>query len=158
MIGGLATVLVAALCTLDILHVGVLVDDGHHVGDGLEVAFEHLPPLFDAMEALVEVVDHIPVINLCNRVTVSKVPLDVVVQGLKGKLCDTAQIPSGFGTQAGCLVVLDEGGAEILPVADPAGRKGFQLVEHLAAHHHREVRRHDIVVVVCSSNGNGVGA
>ena len=105
-----------------------------------------------------EVVDHIPIINLRNRVTVSKVPLDVVAQGLGGKLRDAAQIPSSFGTQVGCLVVLDEGGAEILPVADPAGRKGFQLVEHLAAHHHREVRRHDVVVAVGSSDGDGIGA
>ena len=55
-----------------------------------------------------EVVDHVPVINLRNRVTVSKVPLDVVAQGLRGKLGDAGQIPSGFGTWAGCLVVLDE--------------------------------------------------
>ena len=53
------------------------------------------------MEALVEVVDHIPVINLRNRVMVSNVPLDVVAQGLGGKLRDAAQIPSGFGTRAG---------------------------------------------------------
>ena len=67
-----------------------------------------------------EVVDHIPVINLRNRVTVSKVPFDVVTQGLGGTLCDAAQIPSGFGTRAGCLVVLDEGGAEILLAVDRA--------------------------------------
>ena len=72
------------------------------------------------MEAMVEVVYHIPVINLRNRVTVSKVPFDVVARGLGGKLCDAAQIPSSFGTQAGCLVVLDEGGAEILPAVDRA--------------------------------------
>ena len=42
------------------------------------------------MEALVEVVDHIPVINLRNRVTVSKVPFDVVTQGLGGMLRDAA--------------------------------------------------------------------
>ena len=42
------------------------------------------------MEALVEVVDHVPVINLHNHVTVSKVPLDVVTQGLGGKLRDAA--------------------------------------------------------------------
>ena len=75
------------------------------------------------MEALVEVVDHIPVINLCNRVTVSKVPFDVVTQGLRGVLRDAAQIPSGFGARAGCPVVLDEGGAVVLPAADRAGRK-----------------------------------
>jgi hypothetical protein len=43
-IDGVATVLVAMVCTLSVLHVGVLVDDGHHVGDGLRVSFEHLPP------------------------------------------------------------------------------------------------------------------
>ena len=75
------------------------------------------------MEAMVEVVYHIPVINLRNRVTVSKVPLDVVMQGLGGKLRDVAQIPSGFGTRAGCLVVLDEGGAEVLPAVNRASRK-----------------------------------
>ena len=71
---------------------------------------------------------------------------------------DASQIPSGFGTRARCLVVLDEGGAEVLPAVDRAGRKGFQLVESLAAHHHREVGCHDVVVVVCSSDGNGVDA
>ena len=44
MIGGLAAILVAAVCMLSILHVSVLVDDGHHVGDGLGVGFKHLPP------------------------------------------------------------------------------------------------------------------
>ena len=34
------------------------------------------------MEALMEVVDNIPVINLHNGITVSKVPLDVVAEGL----------------------------------------------------------------------------
>ena len=43
-INGVAAVLVAVLCMLSVLHVGVLVDDGHHVGDGLSVAFKHLPP------------------------------------------------------------------------------------------------------------------
>ena len=43
MIGGLAAILVAAVCMLSILHVSVLVDDGHHVGDSLGVALEHLP-------------------------------------------------------------------------------------------------------------------
>ena len=76
-----------------------------------------------------EVVDHIPVINLCNCVIVSKVRLDVVAQGLGGKPGDAAQIPSGFGTRAGCLVVLDEGGAEILSAVDRASKKGFQPVE-----------------------------
>ena len=50
-----------------------------------------------------EVVDNIPVINLRNHVTVSKVPFDVVTQGLRGELRDAAQIPSGFGTQPGRL-------------------------------------------------------
>ena len=54
----------------------MLVDDGHHVGDGPGVGLEHLPPQFDAMEALVDVVDHTPVINLSNGFTVSEVPLD----------------------------------------------------------------------------------
>ena len=36
------------------------------------------------MEALVEVVDNIPVINLRNGITVSEVPLDVVAEGLVG--------------------------------------------------------------------------
>ena len=93
-----------------------------------------------------EVVDHIHVINLCNRVTVSKVPLDVVAQGLRGKLGDTG------------LVVLDEGGAEVLPVVDRAGRKSFEPIESLTAHHHREVRHHDAVVVVGSSDSDGVRA
>ena len=41
---GVAAVLVTVVCTLGVLHVGVLVDDGHHVGDGIGVAFKHLPP------------------------------------------------------------------------------------------------------------------
>jgi hypothetical protein len=53
---------------------------------------------------------------------------------------------------------LDEGGAEILPAIDRASKKGFQPVERLVAHHHREVRHHDVVVAVGSSNGDGVGA
>ena len=104
-----------------------------------------------------EVVDHIPVISLRNRVMVSKVPFNVVTQGLGGALRDAAQIPSGFGAGASCLVVLDEGGAEVLAVVDRAGRKGFEPVLCLAAHHHREVRRHDLVVAVRSPNGDGVG-
>ena len=93
-----------------------------------------------------EVVDHIPVVNFRNRVMVSKVPFDIVTQGLVGTLRDAAQIPSGFGARAGCLVVLDESDAEVLPAVDRAGRKGFKLVLCLAAHHHREVRRHDVVI------------
>ena len=75
------------------------------------------------MEALVEVIDHVPVINFHNCITVSKVPFDVITQGLGRLLRDAAQIPSGFGARAGCLVVLDEGGAEVLPAIDQAGRK-----------------------------------
>ena len=105
-----------------------------------------------------EVVDHIPVINLRNGVIVSKVPFDVVTQGFGGTLRYAAQIPSGFGAQAGCLVVLDEGGAEVLPVVDRAGRKSFEPIESLTAHHHREVRHHDAVVVVGSSDSDGVRA
>ena len=82
-----------------------------------------------------EVVDHVPVINFRNCVTVSEVPFDIVTQGLGRTLRDAAQIPSSFGARAGCLVVLDEGGAEVLPAVDRAGRKGFQLVESLATHH-----------------------
>ena len=43
-IGGLAAVLVAAMCALGVLYVGVLVDDGHHVGDSLRVGLKHLSP------------------------------------------------------------------------------------------------------------------
>jgi hypothetical protein len=43
-IGGLAAVLLAAMYALGVLHVGVLVDDGHHVGDGLGVGLKHLSP------------------------------------------------------------------------------------------------------------------
>ena len=80
--------------------------------------------------------DHVPVINLCNGVTVSEVPLDVVTEGFVGLLDDAGQIPSGFGTRAGCLVVLDEGAAKILPAVDGAGRKCLEQVEGLVAHHH----------------------
>ena len=68
-----------------------------------------------------EVVDNIPVNNLRNSNTVSEVPLDVVAEGFVGLLDDAGQIPSGFGTRAGCLVVLDEGAAKILPAVDGAG-------------------------------------
>ena len=44
MIKGVTAVLVTAVCTLGVLHIGVLVDDDHHVGDGLGIAFKHLPP------------------------------------------------------------------------------------------------------------------
>ena len=105
-----------------------------------------------------EVVDHIPVINLCNCITVSKVPFDVIKQGLGRPLRDASQIPSGFGARAGCLVVLNEGGAEVLPAIDRAGRKRLEPVLCLPAHHHREVCRHDVVVAVRCSDGDGVGA
>ena len=65
-----------------------------------------------------EVVDNVPIISLRNGVIVSKVPLDVVTEGLIRLLDDACQIPSGFGTRVGCLVVLDEGGAKILPAVD----------------------------------------
>ena len=86
------------------------------------------------MEALVEVVDHVPVINFRNRVTVSKVPFDVVTQGLGGALHDTAQIPSGFRARIGCLVVLDEGSAEVLPaVCNTRFLKGHKPSNHIRA-------------------------
>jgi len=44
MINGIATILVATVCTLSVLHVGMLVDDGHHVGESLGVSLGHLPP------------------------------------------------------------------------------------------------------------------
>ena len=105
-----------------------------------------------------EVLDNIPVINLRNGITVSKVPLDVVAEGLVRLLFDAGQIPSGFGTRAGCLVVLDEGMAEILPAVDGAGREHFEPVEGVATHHDREVGSHDVVVATGSSDGDGVGA
>ena len=71
---------------------------------------------------------------------------------------DAAQIPSGFGAWAGCLVLLDEGGAKVLPAVDRAGRKILEPVLCLPAHHHREVCRHDVVVAVRSSDSDGVGA
>ena len=109
------------------------------------------------MEAFVEVVDNVPVISFCNRITVSKVPLDVVAEGLVRLLFDAGQIPSGFGTRAGCLVVLDEGAAEILPAVDGTSRERFEPVESLGTHHDQEVGGHDVVVAVSSSHGDGVG-
>ena len=105
-----------------------------------------------------EVVDNVPVINLRNGIMVSEVPLDVVAEGLVRLLDDTCQIPSGFGTQAGCLVVLDEGISKILPVVDGAGRERFEPVEGVATHHDREVGSHDVIVAAHSSDGDGVGA
>ena len=58
-------VLVPMAGLLGFLHVGVLVDDRHHVTHGLGVGLEHLPPQFDVVEAFVEVVDDVPVISFC---------------------------------------------------------------------------------------------
>ena len=55
----------------------MFVDDCHHIGNDLGVGLEHLPPQFDTVEAFNEVVDDVPVINLRNRITVSKVPVDI---------------------------------------------------------------------------------
>jgi hypothetical protein len=85
--------------SLSVFHVGVFVDDRHHVANGFGVALEHLPPQFDAVEALVEVVDNVPVINFRNGITLSEVPLDVVAEGLVGLLNDTGQMPSSFWTR-----------------------------------------------------------
>ena len=104
-----------------------------------------------------EVVDNVPIINLRNGITVSEVPLDVVMEGLVRLLDDVGQIPSGFGTRAGCLVVLDKGAAEIMPAVDGAGREPFEPVEGMATHHDREVGNHDVVVTTSSSDGDGVG-
>ena len=105
-----------------------------------------------------EVVDNIPVVNLRNGITVSEVPLDVVAEGLVRLLDDAGQIPSGFGTRARCLVVLDEGAAEILPAVDGTSRERFEPVESLGTHHDREVGVHDVIVAARSSDGDGVGA
>ena len=104
-----------------------------------------------------EVVDDIAVVNLRDSITVSKVPLDVVAEGLVGLLDDAGQIPSSFGTRARCLVVLDEGAAEILPAVDGAGRERFDPVEGVMAHHDREVGSYDVIVAARSPDGNGVG-
>ena len=109
------------------------------------------------MEAFVEVVDNVLVISFHNGITVSKIPLDVVVEGLVRLLFDAGQIPSGFGTRAGCLVVLDEGVAKILLAVDGADRERFEPVEGMATHHDREVGSHDVVVAASSSDGDGVG-
>ena len=82
-----------------------------------------------------EVVDDVPIINFRNGITINEVPLDVVAEGLVGLLDDAAQIPFGFGTQAGCLVVLDKGVAEVFPAIDGAGRERLEPIENLAAHH-----------------------
>jgi hypothetical protein len=54
--------------------------------------------------------------------------------------------------------VVDEGGAEVLPAVDGAGLKSFELVQRLAAHHHREVGRHDVVILVGSMYNDGLVA
>ena len=110
------------------------------------------------MEAFVEVVDDVPVVSFRNSIMISKVPLDVVTEGLARLLFDAGQIPSGFGTREGCLVVLDEGVAELLPAVDGAGRERFEPVEGMATHHDQEVGSHDVVVTASSSDGDGVGA
>ena len=43
-LGGVVLGLVPAVASLGIFHVGVLVDDRHHVAHGLGVALEYLPP------------------------------------------------------------------------------------------------------------------
>jgi len=151
-------VLVPTASPLSLLHVGVLVDDRHHVAHDLGVGLEHLPTQFDIVEAFIEVMDDIPIISFRNGITVSKVPLDVVTKGLVRLLHNTGRIPSGLGTRARCLVVLDEGAAEILPTVDGASWKCFEPVESLGTHHDREVDGHDVVVSEGSWNGNGVGA
>ena len=110
------------------------------------------------MEAFVEVVDDVPVISFRNGITVSKIPLDVVAEGLVRLLHDTGQIPSSSGTRARCLIVLDEGVAEILLAVDGAGGERFEPVESLGTHHDREVGGHDVFVAARSSDGDGVGA
>ena len=44
MLGGVILGLVLAVGPLGVFQVGVLVDYCHHVGNGLGVALEHLPP------------------------------------------------------------------------------------------------------------------
>ena len=151
-------VLVLEASPLGFLHVSVPVDDRHHVAHGLGVGLEHLPPQFDIVEAFVEVVDDVPVISFRNGITVSEVPLDVVADGLVRLLHNTGQIPSGLGTRARCLVVLDECITEILPTVDGASGKHFEPVESLWTHHDQEVGGHDVVVAASSSDGDGVGA
>ena len=89
-------VLVPAVGPLGFFRVCVLVDDHHHVTHSLGVGLEHLPPQFDIVEAFVEVVDDVPVISFRNGITVSKVPLDVVAEGLFRLLDNAGQIPSSF--------------------------------------------------------------
>jgi hypothetical protein len=151
-------VLVPVACPLGFFHVGVLVDDRCHVAHGLGVGLEHLPLEFNVVEAFIEVVDDVPIISFRNGITVSKIPFDVVTEGLVRLLHDTSQIPSGFGTRARCLVVLDEGVAEILSAVDGAGGKRFEPVERLGTHLDREVGGHDVIVAARSSDSDGLGA
>ena len=102
--------------------------------------------------------DDVPVISFRNGVTVSKVPLDVVAEGLVRLLHNTGQIPSGLGTRARCQVVLDEGIAEILRAIDGTSEKRLEPIESLGAHHDWEVGGHDVVVAARSSDSNGVSA
>ena len=44
MLEGVVLGLVPAMSLLDIFHVGVFIDDRHHVTNGLGVALKHLPP------------------------------------------------------------------------------------------------------------------
>ena len=60
---GVVLGLVPPMGSLGVFHVDMLVEDHHHVANGFWVALKNLPPQFDAMEALVEVVDNVPVIN-----------------------------------------------------------------------------------------------
>jgi hypothetical protein len=87
---GVAPVFVVAVSFFNILHFGMLVEDRHHLRDLLRVALEHLAPELDTVQPLVEVVNDVPIINLCNRVTISEVPLGVVAQGSVRPLGDAA--------------------------------------------------------------------
>jgi hypothetical protein len=73
-------ILMVTMHFFGILHVRVLVDDRHHLLDHLGVALKHLVPELDVVQPLVEVVDNVPIINLHNRVTVSKVPFLVAMK------------------------------------------------------------------------------
>jgi hypothetical protein len=58
---GVAVVLVVAVGFLGVLHVGMLVDHRHHLGDHLRVALEDLALELDVVQPLVEVLDDIPI-------------------------------------------------------------------------------------------------
>ena len=45
-----------------------------------------------------------------------------------------------------------------MPVVDGAGQECLEPVESLATHHDQEVGRPDVIVAVCRSDGDGVGA